>query len=160
MTERPAGRPVEENVMEGWEIRRMKPEDAAQAALLEQEVFPDPWSAESLADMLANPRAIVIAAVRNGELAGYCSASTVLDEGEILRIAVDGRFRGQNIGSALLKAALDAVPEAAVWYLEVREHNEAARGLYRKFGFAETGRRKRYYHHPEEDAVLMQLRTG
>ena len=146
--------------MEGLEIRRMKPEDAAQAALLEQKVFPDPWSVQSLTDMLENPRTVAAAALLNGELAGYCSTGTVLDEGEILRIAVEETARNRKIGSALLEAVLAAAPEVVNWYLEVREHNQAALGLYRKFGFTEIGRRKRYYRDPEEDAVLMQRRTG
>ena len=146
--------------MEGLEIRRMAPEDAAQAALLEQKIFPDPWSVQSLSDMLANPRTVAAAALLNGELAGYCSTGTVLDEGEILRIAVEETARNRKSGSALLEAVLAAAPEVVNWYLEVREHNQAALGLYRKFGFTEIGRRKRYYRDPEEDAVLMQRRTG
>jgi ribosomal-protein-alanine N-acetyltransferase len=42
--------------------------------------------------------------------------------------------------------------------LEVRASNAAALGLYRLLGFAETGRRPRYYHDPVEDAVLMRLK--
>jgi len=39
-------------------------------------------------------------------------------------------------------------------FLEVRESNTAARRLYQKLGFEETGRRKSYYSNPVEDAVL------
>ena len=38
--------------------------------------------------------------------------------------------------------------------LEVRESNAAARALYTKHGFRETGRRRGYYRDPIEDAVL------
>jgi ribosomal-protein-alanine N-acetyltransferase len=41
--------------------------------------------------------------------------------------------------------------------LEVRASNHPAIGLYRRLGFAETGRRKRYYRDPMEDAVQMRL---
>ena len=38
--------------------------------------------------------------------------------------------------------------------LEVRESNSAARKLYEKCGFVQSGRRQRYYKQPEEDAIL------
>ena len=43
-------------------------------------------------------------------------------------------------------------------FLEVRESNQSARGLYRKMGFEETGRRKGYYANPAEDAILGRLK--
>jgi ribosomal-protein-alanine N-acetyltransferase len=42
-------------------------------------------------------------------------------------------------------------------YLEVRESNRAARSLYVKCAFIESGHRKSYYSEPEEDAVLYRL---
>jgi ribosomal-protein-alanine N-acetyltransferase len=42
-------------------------------------------------------------------------------------------------------------------FLEVRESNLAAQELYRKFGYEETGRRRRYYKDNDEDAILMNL---
>jgi [ribosomal protein S18]-alanine N-acetyltransferase len=42
-------------------------------------------------------------------------------------------------------------------FLEVRESNLAAQDLYRKFGYEETGRRRRYYKDNDEDAILMNL---
>ena len=41
--------------------------------------------------------------------------------------------------------------------LEVRESNDPALRLYRKYGFQEVGRRKNYYEKPREDAILMTL---
>jgi [ribosomal protein S18]-alanine N-acetyltransferase len=42
-------------------------------------------------------------------------------------------------------------------FLEVRENNHAAQEMYRKFGYENTGRRKRYYKDNDEDAILMTL---
>ena len=42
--------------------------------------------------------------------------------------------------------------------LEVREGNENAIMLYKKFGFETVGNRKNYYKNPTENAVLMDLR--
>ncbi len=43
-------------------------------------------------------------------------------------------------------------------YLEVRESNESARVLYARYGFAELGIRKSYYH-DGEDALVMHRRV-
>jgi ribosomal-protein-alanine N-acetyltransferase len=44
-------------------------------------------------------------------------------------------------------------------FLEVRETNHAAQEMYRKFGYDNVGRRRRYYKDTGEDAILMTL-TG
>ena len=142
--------------MNGLEIRRMRPEEADLVHCLEEECFPDPWSVSSLTDMLGEPHSLYLAALLDGMLVGYCGTRIVLDEGEILRIATGTKYRGRGIGSAMMDILLKETPQSTSWYLEVREHNEPAIALYRKFGFQTIGKRKKYYHHPEEDAVLMQ----
>jgi ribosomal-protein-alanine N-acetyltransferase len=42
-------------------------------------------------------------------------------------------------------------------FLEVRESNLAARRLYEKSAFSESGRRRFYYREPQEDAIVYQL---
>ena len=142
--------------MNGLEIHRMLPEEAGLVYCLEEECFPDPWSVNSLAEMLNEPHSLYLAAVLDGKMVGYCGTRLILDEGEILRIATETQYRGRGIGSALMDALLKETPQITSWYLEVREHNDSAIALYRKFGFQTIGKRKKYYHHPEEDAVLMQ----
>jgi ribosomal-protein-alanine N-acetyltransferase len=41
--------------------------------------------------------------------------------------------------------------------LEVRPSNSGAIALYQKFGFAEAGRRKRFYRDPDEDGLILTL---
>ena len=41
-------------------------------------------------------------------------------------------------------------------YLEVRDSNAAARALYGSLGFTQVGRRRGYYQHPTEDALLLR----
>jgi ribosomal-protein-alanine N-acetyltransferase len=43
-----------------------------------------------------------------------------------------------------------------VGFLEVRESNEAAVALYKGYGFQPIGRRRNYYDHPREDAIVMR----
>lgn len=141
-------------------VRKMQPGEAEQVAALEKACFTDPWSEKSLRSQLGNPHALYLVAELEGRIVGYIGTQLVLDEGDILRVAIEEDRRGQKIGSAILQYLLEVTPEIRIWNLDVREHNLPAVGLYRKFGFEAIGRRKRYYHHPEEDAILMQMRRG
>ncbi len=74
-------------------------------------------------------------------------------EREILNIAVDPEFRRRGIGHLLLAKEL---ARGGIHFLEVRESNAAARELYDRQGFETVGRRKAYYDHPRETAMLMR----
>jgi ribosomal-protein-alanine N-acetyltransferase len=78
---------------------------------------------------------------------------------ELESILVAPECRGQGIGHVLMRdlfARLRAL-QAERLLLEVRESNLAARRLYARLGFSEDGKRRNYYSHPEEDAVLLSL---
>jgi ribosomal-protein-alanine N-acetyltransferase len=65
--------------------------------------------------------------------------------------------QGEGIGARLLDALLaEADRRSPVVLLEVRADNERAMGLYRRRGFAEIGRRRRYYQPSGTDAVVMR----
>lgn len=83
----------------------------------------------------------------------FSSPSKELAEREILNIAVDPEFRQNGIARALLAAELE---RGGTHFLEVRESNAAARRLYEMQGFETIGRRKEYYNHPRETAMLMR----
>jgi len=92
-----------------------------------------------------------------GEVSGYSIALSVLDESEILNIAVDPTRRGLGLGGLLLDSAMGQARSrgAAAVFLEVRESNESARRLYASRGFNEISRRKKYYRNPAEDALVL-----
>jgi ribosomal-protein-alanine N-acetyltransferase len=75
-------------------------------------------------------------------------------EREILNVAVSSACRRQGIARLLLENELR---HRAVFFLEVRESNTAARSLYTAFGFKEIARRKNYYQQPTETAIVMQM---
>ena len=81
------------------------------------------------------------------------------DEADITKVAVAKDAQGQGIGSMLMKELISRAPELGVAkiFLEVRESNEAALRLYKKFGFEQIGIRKNYYTSPLEDAISMKL---
>jgi ribosomal protein S18 acetylase RimI-like enzyme len=79
-----------------------------------------------------------------------------------LGMLVRDGYRGRGIGSALMEAGIawSRAHGAHKVVLEVWPHNGAARALYRKFGFAEEGRRVRHYRRSRGelwDAIAMGL---
>ncbi len=80
-------------------------------------------------------------------------------EWQIENVAIMGTARRRGLGSRLLGEFLDLVRSRCGTdvYLEVRESNRAARALYEKWGFLETGIRKSYYQGPEEDALIFKF---
>jgi len=93
------------------------------------------------------------------EVEGFIVARGVGAEWEIENIAVAGPARRRGLGAHLLVELLDQARAAGARniFLEVRESNRAARALYEKWAFVESGRRKCYYHQPDEDAVLYRF---
>ena len=93
------------------------------------------------------------------EIAGFLVARVISDELHVNNVAVRPEFQRLHLGLELLQRTLMQAKQrgATVAHLEVRAHNEAAQGLYRRCGFIEVGRRRRYYRNPVEDALLMSL---
>ncbi|XZO04033.1 MAG: ribosomal protein S18-alanine N-acetyltransferase [Microcoleus sp.] len=81
----------------------------------------------------------------------------ILEEAHIIMLAIHPQFQRQGLGQALLLALLKSAHDRQLERstLEVRESNLAAVSLYKKFGFKEAGRRKRYYEDTGEDALVM-----
>ena len=75
------------------------------------------------------------------------SGASVAGEAEILSIGVLPAFRRNGVAARLLREAAVRAHElgAATLFLEVDEHNHAARGLYEAHGLVAAGRRKNYY---------------
>lgn len=140
-------------------VRPMTPEDLGQVVAIEQRAFSSPWSPAHFHDELNSPHAFPLVAESAACcIAGYLCPSLVLDEGEILDVAVREECRGFGVGRLLVTEVLRLFRErgaSRVW-LEVRVSNEAAISLYRAFGFRECGRRRGYYENGE-DALLMDI---
>jgi ribosomal-protein-alanine N-acetyltransferase len=139
------------------DVRILSVSDAPSLALLEKECFSCPWSEESFCECLSNDRFYFVGLFENGELVGYGSLVTVLDEGDVANIAVRADKRGRGLGKTVLTALENEAKKRGVVYLhlEVRESNAPARHLYEGFGFLSDGIRKNYYQKPLENAVLM-----
>ncbi len=125
---------------------------------IEQVVYPRPWAASVFASEIDQvPRARRYYVAHMGRrLVGYGGLLVAPDSAHITNIAVDPDCRRQGIASRLLLAlARDAVTRGSpALTLEVRVGNEGAQALYRRFGFAPAGMRKRYYE-GTDDAIVM-----
>jgi ribosomal-protein-alanine N-acetyltransferase len=116
---------------------------------------PRPWTAVEFADLLSNPFVFLLT-----EPGGFMMGRVIADEAEVLTIAVDPTLRQKGIGARLINRFLSesASRGAVSAFLEVAEGNTAARALYARSGFTESGRRRGYYHHPDgspDDALVM-----
>jgi ribosomal-protein-alanine N-acetyltransferase len=94
-----------------------------------------------------------------GEVVGFAVASLLPPEAELETIAVASAAQHYGLARRLFAELAAELGKAQITevFLEVRASNQSALGLYQGVGFAETGRRVRYYHDPVEDAVLMRL---
>ena len=120
------------------------PADAATLAAIHAAAFPAgaAWSAATLATLLGLGGVIGLHAP-----GGFILARRVLDEAEILTLAVAPDHRRQGLGEALVETAalMVAMAGAKVMFLEVAEDNAPAMALYAKAGFARAGLRRDYY---------------
>lgn len=141
-------------------IRRMREEDLPWVAKLEKQCFSLPWSEENLRRSLADTNYLFVVAEENGRIAGYAGLLRALDEGDVTNVAVDGAYRGQGIGSGLVRQLMEEGRKCGIrsFTLEVRVSNEAAVHVYKKLGFVSEGIRKRFYEKPVEDALIMWKR--
>lgn len=127
-------------------------------AELEQACFSTPWSRNMLAEELDNAcSAFLVALDDGGHVAGYAGLQVILDEGYITNVAVQPEYRRQGVAGQLLAVFLNFAKgnHLAFLTLEVRASNYGAIALYGGLGFRSVGRRKNYYEHPKEDAIIM-----
>lgn len=148
------------------EIREIKQEDIAcdnekallsQVIAIEKSVFPDPWTLKSIEETFRASNYRNTVAWMDDKVVGYLFCSYVLDETEIVKIAVHPEFQKKGVATALMREYLHWCERKEInrWMLDVRSGNAPAIALYRSFGFQDDGVRKKYYTNPAEDALLM-----
>ena len=139
-------------------IETMNAAHVAQIAQLEKICFSDPWSEKSVASELNNPLALWLTAVEGERVTGYIGSQTVMDETDMMNVAVHPDFRRRGIAEALVNELVARLKsrESRSLTLEVRVSNLSAITLYKKLGFSQIGRRKNYYRNPREDALILR----
>ncbi len=130
----------------------------AAVAALEKCCFNDPWSEKSIASELTNRLSLWLVALEDGEVVGYVGSQSVLDQADMMNIAVHPAHRRKGIGRRLAERLCQELRarNIAALMLEVRVSNEPARLMYENMGFAVAGVRPNYYRNPKEDALIMR----
>ena len=139
-------------------LTEMKSCHVAQIAQLEKLCFSDPWSERSIASELDNHLAYWLVAMDGDTVAGYIGSQTVLDETDMMNVAVHPDYRRRGIAEALVTALVEVLKEknSHCLTLEVRASNASAISLYMRSGFQQVGLRKNYYRNPKEDALILR----
>jgi len=139
-------------------IVQMTSAHVAQVAALEKLCFSDPWSEKSVASELDNRLSYWLVAVEEGVVTGYVGSQTVMDETDMMNIAVHPDFRRCGIAEQLVNCLVEGLKDrgSRCLTLEVRSSNAPAQKLYEKLGFTEIGRRRNYYRNPREDALILR----
>ena len=138
----------------------MTAEHVAQVAELEKICFgTEAWSEKSVASELSNPLSLWLVAMEEDTVAGYVGSQTVMDETDMMNVAVHPDHRRKGIAEALVLSLAEALKEKGshCLTLEVRASNAPAIGLYEKLGFRQIGLRKNYYRNPKEDALILRM---
>jgi ribosomal-protein-alanine N-acetyltransferase len=145
----------------GLELRPMALGDVDEVHALETSVFPHPWTRANFLDSLSSGYDAWVLREPAGALAGYFLVMYAPDEAHLLDVAVSAARQGRGVGRFLLDriAARARAMRMESILLEVRPSNERALEIYRRYGYAEIGRRKGYYPATDgrrEDAIVMR----
>jgi ribosomal-protein-alanine N-acetyltransferase len=138
-------------------------EAAARLAAIHGASFSRAWSTLEF-ERLLSERGVVADGLFLGSTAkasGFVMSRIVLDEAEILTVAIAPEARGKGHSAPLLARHLDELSRRGVktLHLEVEEGNGPALALYRRFRFQETGRRQGYYQKPDGTRVAALTMT-
>ncbi len=139
-------------------IVEMTKSHIAAVARIEKECFSDPWSENAVAYELRNPLSLWLVAMDGETLAGYVGSQSVIDEADMMNLAVSEKYRRQGVAESLVNCLVENLKQQGVHSLtlEVRLSNAPAKALYEKLGFEQVGQRPNYYHNPKEDALILR----
>lgn len=128
------------------EVERATPSDAAALAELAAAALPEPWSEAGFAQEISAPSSCVwIVRGPAGAPIAYFAAHRVLDELQVLSLAVATPHRRRGLGRALVEHALAAEGTATAAHLEVRGNDAGAQAFYQRLRFVAVGRRPGFY---------------
>ena len=143
-------------------IRTATSADLDAIMAIENASFPsDAWSSTAMAAELASDYSHYLVDEEDGRVVGYAGLRAIRGnaDADIQTIALLEAHRGSGRGRAMLRTLLAeaSARDAREVFLEVRADNPSAEGLYLSEGFAEIGRRPRYYQPDDVDAIVMKL---
>ena len=138
-------------------IRLMQADDVQAVAAIEKQVQTHPWTEKQFLEAVTQYQSTVIE--QQGKILGFCILQPVVDEANLLLMAIDPKQQGQGLGYTLLTESIELLKNSPVQiFLEVRESNLAAIKLYEKAAFHQIDLRKNYYPKSDgsrEHAIIM-----
>ncbi|MBL1240741.1 MAG: ribosomal protein S18-alanine N-acetyltransferase [OCS116 cluster bacterium] len=119
----------------------------AEIATIHAHSFEHAWSETVLKDMFCNPQYSGTLVLQNNQVIGFIICTTVLDEAEIISIAISTEQRGKAFAAQLLNYEVKRLQNLSIkkLHLEVNQSNIAAIKLYQTTGFSQIAVRKNYY---------------
>ena len=134
-----------------------RPDELESLARIDRD-SPRPWSQAGFEDELRNLPPTLFVLRSDGEAVAFAVTRSHPPELDIVNLAVAREHRRRGFGRVLLRHLIERARSDGLreLFLEVRAGNHAARGLYRNLGFEETQKRRNFYEHPVEDAILMK----
>jgi ribosomal-protein-alanine N-acetyltransferase len=140
------------------EISEMTHGDISSVLEIEELSFTSSWPQNAFAnEVRENKLAHYFTGRFDGRIVAYGGIWVILEDSHVTTIAVHPSMRGRKLGEEMLIHLLDAaISNGASWItLEVRESNEVAQKLYRKYGFTVVSTRRGYYSDNNENALVM-----
>ncbi len=143
-----------------FELARL--ENIEEMLKIEKKAFASHWNRQTFTDELSAENGYYIVAKEKDKntdrILGYTGFRHVLDEAHITTLAVHHKFRKKGIGYRLIEQLIKDARLRGLkkLYLEVRQSNLPAQKIYKRLGFKVLDRRREYYQHPVEDALVMQ----
>ncbi len=140
-------------------MRTMTAGDIDGVLEIEKVSFAAPWTRGMFEETLSSPVATSLIVEEEGRIVGYLIFYLAAREVHVMNIAVRQDRRGLGLASWMMSRTMELARRNSMetCFLEVRESNVPARGLYEKLGFRQVGRRKGYYRETGEDAIVMEL---
>jgi [ribosomal protein S18]-alanine N-acetyltransferase len=139
------------------EFRRMRLDDIAVIDEIETDLFDDAWSKSSFLYEIKNESySFPYVLILDNSIAGYCVCWSYHNELHIGNVAIKKEYQGKGYGKLLMNKLFTLFPDYIQAYLEVNVSNDAAIGLYLKFGFNIYLTRKSYYANGEDALVMVK----
>jgi [ribosomal protein S18]-alanine N-acetyltransferase len=145
------------------EVRPGRVEDLpAIQAILQDAPEAAAWNPKSLEEVFEQNVKYFFIAEKDGAVLGFIAGRRLLDEAEVLNLAVLPAVRKKGLGRALLQVLVETFSREGTLqvFLEVRESNRPAISFYQHAGFGEIGKRHGYYRNPEETALVLAVRLN
>ena len=132
-------------------LREISTFDVPAIASLERDCFALPWSEKEIVSVCNRADFCGLVAQIDGQTVGYLLGLALFEDAEVLRVAVNEKFRGQKIGGAILDRFVELVRARGAQrvFLEVRASNEPALRLYESRAFTRGRVREKYYENGE-----------